>query len=109
MISPPGSTDNVIDVKVKERVKKGVGTFIDRLGLEWFLEGGGHRTNFKIKDRSIGLCAMWLCDAKELVERESSGGETNFYLKIKDPGELEKYKRMVRREVLRYVKKVLER
>jgi len=109
MKSPPGSTDKVIDVKVRERVKRGVNAFIDRLGLEWFLEGDGHRLNFKIKDRSIELCAMWLCDERELVERGSNGGETDFYLEIKNPKELEKYKRMVRREVLRYVKKALER
>ena len=109
MKSPPGSTNKVIDVKVRERVKRGVGTFIDRLGLEWFLEGSGRRLSFKIKDRSIELCAMWLCDEKELVEEESSGGTTHFYLKIKDSEELERYKRMVRREVLRYVKKALER
>ncbi len=109
MKSPPGSTDKVIDVKVRERVKRGVNAFIDRLGLEWFLEGDGHRLSFKIKDRSIELCAMWLCDERELVERDSSEGETDFYLEIKNPKELEKYKRMVRREVLRYVKKALER
>lgn len=109
MKSPPGSTDKVIDVTVRERVKRGVGTFIDRLGLEWFLEGSGYHLSFKIKDRSIDLCAMWLCDEKELVETNSSGGASDFYLKIKDAEELEKYKRMVRREVLRYVKKALER
>ena len=43
------------------------------------------------------------------MERDSSGGATDFYLEIKDPEEFEKYKRMVRREVLRYVKKALER
>jgi len=109
MKSPPGSTDKVIDVKVKERVKRRVRTFVDRLGLEWFFEGDDHPLSFKIKDLSIELCAMWLCDGKELVERDSSGGAADFYLKIKDPKELEKYKRMVRREVLRYVKKALER
>ncbi len=109
MNSPPGQTDKVIDVKVRERVKRGVETFINRLGLEWFLEGSRSRLSFRIKDRSIELCAMWLCDEKELVEEESSGGTTHFYLKIKDPKELEKYKRMVRREVLNYVKKALER
>ena len=40
---------------------------------------------------------------------DSSGGATDFYLKIKNPEELEKYRRMVRREVLRYIKKALER
>ena len=109
MKSPPGSTDKVIDVNVRERVKRGVNAFIDRLGLEWFLEEDEHRPSFKIKDRSIELCAMWLCDERELVERGSNGGETDFYLEIKNPKELEKYKRMVRREVLRYVKKALER
>ena len=109
MKSPPELMDKVIDVRVRERVKTGVRTFIDRLGLEWFLEGDGHRLSFKIKDRSIALCAMWLCDEKELVERDSNGGATDFYLKIKNREELEKYKRMVRREVLRYVKKALER
>ena len=49
MKSPPGSTDKVIDVKVKERVKRGVKAFIDRLGLEWFLEGGNHSPSFKVK------------------------------------------------------------
>ncbi len=77
--------------------------------MEWFLEGDGHRLSFKIKDRSIELCAMWLCDERELVERDSSEGATDLYLEIKNPKELEKYKRMVRREVLRYVKKALER
>lgn len=109
MKSALGSTDKVIDVKVRERVKKRVGTFMDRLGLEWFLQGRGSRLSFKIKDRSIELCAMWLCDQTELVEEESKRGTTHFYLKIKDPTELERYKRMVRREVLRYVKKALER
>lgn len=82
---------------------------MDRLGLEWFLEGDGERLSFRIKDRSIQLCAMWLCDEKELVERDLSGGEIGFYLKIKNPEEFDRYKRMVRREVLRYVKKALER
>jgi len=109
MKSSLGSTDKVIDVKARERLKRGVRTFIDRLGLEWFLEGNGDRLSFKIKDRSIGRCAMWLCDEKELLERNSSGGETDFYLKIENTEELEKYKRMVRREVLRYLKKALER
>jgi hypothetical protein len=109
MKSSPGSTDKVIDVKARERLKRGVRTFIDRLGLEWFLEGNGDRLSFKIKDRSIERCAMWLCDEKELLERNSNGGETDFYLKIENPEELEKYKRMVRREVLRYLKKALER
>ena len=109
MKSPGGSTDKVINVKVRNRVKEGVRTFIDRLGLEWFLEGDGHRLSFKIKDRSIERCAMWLCDEKELLERNSNGGGTHFYLKIENPEELEKYKRMVRREVLRYLKKALER
>ena len=109
MKSPRESTDKVIDVKVRERVKREVGAFIDRLGLEWFLEGDVHRVSFKIKARSVELCAMWLCDEKELVERDSNGGEVDFYLKIRNPEELERYKRMVRREVLRYVKKALER
>ena len=109
MKSSLGSTDKVIDVKARERLKRGVRTFIDRLGLEWFLEGNGDRLSFKIKDRSIGRCAMWLCDEKELLERNSNGGETDFYLKIENTEELEKYKRMVRREVLRYLKKALER
>ena len=109
MKSPSGSANKVIDVKAKERVRREVKAFMDRLGLEWFLEGRGHRLNFKIKDRSIERCAMWLCEEKELVERESGGGEIDFYLKIKNPEDLEKYKRMVRREVLRYVKKALER
>ena len=109
MKSPLGATSNVIDVKARERVKREVKAFIDRLGLEWFLEGDGHRLSFKIKDRSIGLCAMWLCDEKELVERDSSAGEIDFYLKIKNREEFERYKTMVRREVLRYVKRALER
>jgi len=107
--SPLGSADKVIDVKAKERVKSEVKVFIDRLGLEWFLEGDADRPNFKIKKRSIERCAMWLCEEKELVERDSDGGETDFYLRIKDPEEFERYKRMVRREVLRYVKRALER
>jgi len=107
--SPLGSADKVIDVKAKERVKSEVKVFIDRLGLEWFLEGSGDRLSFKIKERSIERCAMWLCEEKELVERDSDGGETDFYLRIKDPEEFERYKRMVRREVLRYVKRALER
>lgn len=109
MKSPPGSTNKVIDVKAKERVRKEVKAFIDRLGLEWFLEGRGHGLNFKIKDHSIERCAMWLCEKKELVEKDSERGEADLYLKIKDPEEFERYKKMVRREVLGYVKKALER
>ena len=109
MKSPRESTDKVIDVKVRDRVKKEVKAFIDRLGLEWFLEGDDYRTSFKIKDRSIERCAMWLCNEKELVERDSKVGEVDFYLRIKDREEFEKYKRMVRREVLRYVKQALRK
>jgi hypothetical protein len=101
--------NKVIDVKAKERVRREVKVFIDRLGLEWFLEGDRHRPSFRIKDSSIEGCAMWLCEEKELLERGSDGGEIDFYLKIKNQGELEKYKGMVRREVLRYIKKALER
>lgn len=103
------SMDKVIDVKAKERVRREVKVFIDRLGLEWFLEGDSHRPSFRIKDSSIEGCAMWLCEEKELLEKASDGGEIDFYLKIKNQGELEKYKGMVRREVLRYIKKALER
>ena len=103
------SKAKVIDVKARDRVKRAVRTFIDRLGLEWFLEGDGHRLSFKIKPHSIELCAMWLCEEKELVERDLDGGEIDFYLKIRNPEELEKYKKMVRREVLRYIKKALDR
>lgn len=109
MKSPSGSANKVIDVKAKERVRREVKTFIDRLGLEWFLEGRGDRLNFKIKERSIERCAMWLCEEKELVERDSEAGETDLYLKIRNPEEFERYKKMVRREVLKYVKKALER
>jgi hypothetical protein len=109
MKSPSTSTDKVIDVKVRDRVKREVKAFIDRLGLEWFLEGDDDRLSFKIKDRSIERCAMWLCDEKELVERDSSGGEIDFYLRIKDREEFEKYQGMVRREVLRYVKQALRK
>ena len=109
MKSPSESTNKVIDVKGRDCVRREVKAFIDRLGLQWFLEGDDDHLNFKIKDRSIERCAMWLCEEKELVERDSGGGEIDFYLKIKNPEELEKYKRMVRREVLRYVKKALER
>jgi hypothetical protein len=109
MKSPSRSTHKVIDVKARERMRKGVRTFIDRLGLEWFLEGNGDRLSFKIKDRRVERCAMWLCDEKELVETDSSEGTTDFYLRIRNPEELESYKRMVRREVLRYVKNALER
>ena len=103
------SMDKVIDVKAKERVRREVKVFIDRLGLEWFLEGDRHRPSFRIKDSSIEGCAMWLCEEKELLEKGSDEGESDFYLKIKNKGELEKYKGMVRREVLRYIKKALER
>jgi hypothetical protein len=109
MKSSLGSMNKVIDVKAKERVRKEVKVFIDRLGLEWFLEGDSHRPNFRIKDSSIEGCAMWLCEEKELLEKGSDGGEIDFYLKVKNKGELEKYKGMVRREVLRYIKKALER
>ncbi|UCD71991.1 MAG: hypothetical protein JSW70_03095 [Syntrophobacterales bacterium] len=101
--------DKVIDVKVRDRVKREVKAFIDRLGLEWFLEGDDDRLSFKIKDHSIERCAMWLCDKKELVERNSIGGEIDFYLRIKDREELEKYKGMVRKEVLKYVKQALSK
>jgi hypothetical protein len=101
--------DKVIDVKAKERVRREVKTFIDRLGLEWFLEGDSHRPNFRIKDSSIERCAMWLCEEKELIEKKANGDEIDFYLKIKNQGELEKYKGMVRKEVLSYIKKALER
>ena len=107
--SPPDSTHKVIEVKVRDRVKREVNAFIDRLGLEWFLEGNSHRPDFRIKDSSIEGCAMWLCEEKELLEKGSGEGESDFYLKIKNKGELEKYKGMVRREVLRYIKKALER
>lgn len=106
---PLGSADKVINVKVKERVRREVKAFMDRLGLEWFLEERGHRLNFKIKEHSIGRCAMWLCEEKELVEKDSERGEAHLYLKIKNPEEFERYKKMVRREVLGYVKKALER
>ena len=109
MKSPPDSTDKVIEVKGRDRVKKEVNAFIDRLGLEWFLEGDSHRPSFRIKDSSIERCAMWLCEEKELIERNANGDEFDFYLKIKNQGELEKYKGMVRREVLRYIKNALER
>jgi hypothetical protein len=109
MKSPLGSANKVIDVKAKERVRREVKAFMDRLGLEWFLEGRGHRLNFKIKDHSIERCAMWLCEEKELVEKDSERGEADLYLKIKNPEEFERYKKMVRREVLRYVKTALER
>ncbi len=104
-----GTADKVIDVNAKERVRSEVRAFIDRLGLEWFLVGDADRPNFKIKERSIERCAMWLCEEKEMVERNSRAGQTDFYLKIKNPEEFERYKRMVRREVLRYVRKALER
>ncbi len=107
--SPSPSTDKVTDVKVRNRVKREVKAFIDRLGLEWFLEGNDDRLSFKIKGRSIERCAMWLCEEKELVERDVSGDEIEFYLRIKDREEFEKYKGMVRREVLRYVKQALEK
>jgi len=109
MKSTLGSKAKVIDVKARDRVKRAVGTFIDRLGLEWFLERDGHCLSFKIKPSSIELCAMWLCEEKELVERDLDGGEIDFYVKIRNPEELEKYKKMVRREVLRYIKKALDR
>lgn len=109
MKPPSKPTNKIIDVKARDRVKREVKAFMDRLGLEWFLEGDGDRLTFRIKDRSIELCAMWLCDEKELVERDLSGGEIGFYLKIKNPEEFDRYKRMVRREVLRYVKRALER
>jgi hypothetical protein len=101
------SMDKVVDVKAKERVRREVKAFIDRLGLEWFLEGDSQRPSFRIKDSSIERCAMWLCEEKELIEKDGNG--IDFYLKIKNQGELEKYKGMVRREVLRYIKKALER
>jgi len=108
LLKPPSpSTDKVTDVKVRDRVRREVKAFIDRLGLEWFLEGNDDRLSFKIKGRSIERCAMWLCEEKELVERNTSGGEIDFYLRIKDRREFEKYKGMVRREVLRYVKQAL--
>ena len=107
--SPLGSADKVIDVKAKERVKGEVKAFIDRLGLEWFLEGDPDRPSFKIKARSIEHCAMWLCEEKEIIDGDSKRGEIDFYLRIKNPEEFERYKRMVRREVLRYVKTALER
>ena len=108
--SPLGSADKVIDVRTMERVKSEVQAFIDRLGLEWFLEGDSEdRPSFKIKARSIEHCAMWLCEEKEIIEGDSKGGEIDFYLRIRNPEEFERYKRMVRREVLRYVKRALER
>lgn len=109
MKSPSIRPNNVIDFKMRDRVKRGVGTFIDRLGLEWFLEGDGHTLSFKIRARSIERCAMWLCQEKELVKSDSVRGEIDFFLKIKNPEEFEKYKSMVRKEVLRYVKEALER
>jgi hypothetical protein len=110
MMKPPLRTANkVIAVTAKERVKSEVKAFIDRLGLEWFLGGDSDRPNFKIKARSIEHCAMWLCEEKEIIEGDSQGGEIDFYLRIKNPEEFERYKRMVRREVLRYVKRALER
>jgi hypothetical protein len=109
MKSPSASPSNIIDVKAKERVRREVKAFIDRLGLEWFLEGSGDRLNFKIKEHSIERCAMWLCEEKELVEKDSEADEADLYLKIKNPEEFERYKKMVRREVLGYVKKALER
>ena len=109
MNSPSVSANKVIDVKAKECVRREVKAFIDRLGLEWFLEGRDDRLNFKIKEQSIERCAMWLCKEKELVEKDSEADEADLYLKIKNPGEFERYKKMVRREVLGYVKKALER
>ena len=109
MKSPSTSANKVIDVKAKERVKREVKAFIDRLGLEWFLEGRGDRLNFKINEHSIERCAMWLCEERELVERNSEAGKIDLYLKIRNPEEFERYKRKVRREVLEYVKKALER
>jgi hypothetical protein len=109
MKSPLGTASKVIDVKAKERVRREVRAFIDRLGLEWFLAAAGDRLDFKIKEHSIERCAMWLCEEKELVERDSESGEIDFYLRIKDPEEFERCKRMVRREVLRYIKRALER
>ena len=103
------SMNKVIDVKAKERVRREVNAFIDRLGLEWFLEGDSQRPSFRIKDSSIERCAMWLCEEKELVEEGSGGDEIDFYLKIKNQEELEKYKGMVRKEVLRYIKRAIER
>ena len=109
MKSPATTPNNVIDLKMRDRVQKGVRTFIDRLGLEWFLEGDGHTLSFKIKAHSIERCAMWLCQEKELVEKDSDRGEIDFFLKMNNPEEFEKYKRMVRKEVLRYIKEALER
>lgn len=94
---------------MRDRVKKGVRTFIDRLGLEWFLEGDGHTLSFKIKVRSIECCAMWLCQERELVKKDSDRCEIEFFLKMKNPEEFEKYKRMVRKEILSYIKEALER
>ena len=99
--------DKVVDVKAKERVRREVKAFIDRLGLEWFLEGDSQLPSFRIKDSSIERCAIWLCEEKELIEKDANGTGIDFYLKIKNQGELEKYKGMVRREVLRYIKEGL--
>lgn len=103
------SKNNVVDLKVRERVKNGVSTFIDRLGLEWFLEGDGPKLSFKIKPHAIERCAMWLCQEIELVKKDSDEGDIEFYLEVKNPGEFEMYKRMVRKEILRYIKVALER
>ncbi len=109
MRSSTVSSNNVIDLKMRDRVKKGVRTFIDRLGLEWFLEGDGYKLSFRIKARAIERCAMWLCQEKELVKKDSDGGDIDFYLEMRNPEEFEQYKRMVRKEVLRYIKEALER
>ena len=109
MKSPSIAPNNVIDLKMRDRVKKGVRTFVDRLGLEWFLEGDGLKLSFKIKACSIERCALWLCQERELVKKDSERDEIDLFLKMKNPEEFEKYKRMVRKEILRYIKEALER
>jgi len=109
MKSPSIAPNNVIDLKTRDRVKKGVRTFIDRLGLEWFLEGDGYNLSFRIKAPAIERCAMWLCQEKKLVKKDADGGDIEFYLEVNNPEEFEMYKRMVRKEVLRYIKDALER
>jgi hypothetical protein len=52
---------------------------------------------------------MWLCQERELVKKDSDRGEIDFFLKMKNPEEFEKYKRMERKEVLRYITEALER
>ena len=101
--------NNVVDLKARERVKNGVSTFIERLGLEWFLEGDGYNLSFRIKARAIERCAMWLCQEKKLIKKDSDEGDIEFYLEVNNPEEFEMYKRMVRKEVLRYIKEALER